>query len=537
MKFNNEKAVVKLVMLSLLLFISSNAFGGGSTTYYFKAQLAGKTGEGKVYGSSTDVAPKESDYATTYDVPQWSHKQSGVKDISSTSSFYVYAQPEDGYVLKNWTMGNASVGLDVKTLVPIQGDTEAETKAVTYTAHFVPADTQLGKYYRVKNVSTGKFISIVNNKKLNYYDLIGTVGGGLSNASGNIDKIYQALGENYIGVDINMAQDDDMTGISDILFLRDADASQYDVVGQGTSLNQLAQNEYSGTLYITFYNNFAKFTKRDAGDYLISLKPNCDNAFGNRMFTDSYFYDNGGKFALNHKKPKNETEEYHWLMEPVEYFCVKPLNENIKDGNGYYWTTLVTAFPYQIPSNGGVLGAYTVKQIATGDDNKNYAKLETLANQGETVPAGTPVLLKMSSSEASENKLIPVGNEFIGSSNKVSSNLLSGVYLGGQEKNNTTNYRVLNVSPTTGKIGFFKLSSSVTYMGANKAFLDLSKTSGAKGTVYIDFDNKKTKTTGITNIHQDEQTKNPVYYDLQGRRVQHPQKGIYIVNGKKVFIK
>ena len=535
MKFNNEKAVVKLAMLSLLLFISSNAFGGGSTTYYFKAQLAGKTGEGKVYGSSTDVTPKESDYKETFEVPQWSYKQTGSTDLRSTASLFLYAQPESGYILKNWTMGNQTVGLDSKTLTPIQGYKKAQ--AVQYVANFVSSDTQLGKYYRVKNVSTGKYVGLVNNKQLDYLDLIKTVGGGLRQASGNIDKIYQALGDNYIGVDINMVQDEDLTDVGDILFLRDASASQYDVVGQGTSLNHLAQGTYPGNYYITFYNNFAKFTKRDAGDYLISLKPNCDNSMGNGMFTDSYFYDNGGKFALNHKKPKNETDEYHWLMEPVEYFCVKPLNENIKDGNGYYWTTLVTAFPYQIPSNGGVLGAYTVKQIATGDDNKNYAKLETLANQGETVPAGTPVLLKMSSSDPSENKLIPVGNEFISSSNKVSINLLSGVFLGGKEKNDATNYRVLNVSPTTGKIGFFKLSSSVTYMGANKAFLNLSKTSGAKGTVYIDFDNIDSKTTGITNIHQDEQTKNPVYYDLQGRRVQHPQKGIYIVNGKKVFIK
>ena len=30
---------------------------------------------------------------------------------------------------------------------------------------------------------------------------------------------------------------------------------------------------------------------------------------------------------------------------------------------------------------------------------------------------------------------------------------------------------------------------------------------------------------------------NAVYYDLQGRRVDHPVRGIYIVNGKKVIIK
>ena len=25
-------------------------------------------------------------------------------------------------------------------------------------------------------------------------------------------------------------------------------------------------------------------------------------------------------------------------------------------------------------------------------------------------------------------------------------------------------------------------------------------------------------------------------FDLQGRRVEHPEKGIYIINGKKVFV-
>ena len=28
-----------------------------------------------------------------------------------------------------------------------------------------------------------------------------------------------------------------------------------------------------------------------------------------------------------------------------------------------------------------------------------------------------------------------------------------------------------------------------------------------------------------------------IYYDLQGRRVLYPQKGVYILNGKKVVIK
>lgn len=44
-------------------------------------------------------------------------------------------------------------------------------------------------------------------------------------------------------------------------------------------------------------------------------------------------------------------------------------------------------------------------------------------------------------------------------------------------------------------------------------------------------------TTGIDQIDANETTGTPVYYNLQGQRVDHPQKGIYIVNGKKVVLK
>ena len=45
------------------------------------------------------------------------------------------------------------------------------------------------------------------------------------------------------------------------------------------------------------------------------------------------------------------------------------------------------------------------------------------------------------------------------------------------------------------------------------------------------------ETTGIEGVETFEQTKETVYHDLNGRRVKNPTNGIYIVNGKKVFIK
>ena len=43
-------------------------------------------------------------------------------------------------------------------------------------------------------------------------------------------------------------------------------------------------------------------------------------------------------------------------------------------------------------------------------------------------------------------------------------------------------------------------------------------------------------TTGVNNVQPVAEKKNDVIYDLQGRRVTNPSRGIYIVNGKKVVI-
>ena len=44
-------------------------------------------------------------------------------------------------------------------------------------------------------------------------------------------------------------------------------------------------------------------------------------------------------------------------------------------------------------------------------------------------------------------------------------------------------------------------------------------------------------TSGIDMVHGGGVDGAPVYYDLQGRRVLYPKKGLYILNGNKVIIK
>ena len=86
-------------------------------------------------------------------------------------------------------------------------------------------------------------------------------------------------------------------------------------------------------------------------------------------------------------------------------------------------------------------------------------------------------------------------------------------------------------------IGFYKLKNTGT-IGAHKAYLTYS---GATAREYFLFDEE---TTGLKDVRgqkeDDGEYQSSVrgdYYDLQGRKVAQPAKGLYIVNGKKVVIK
>ncbi len=70
-------------------------------------------------------------------------------------------------------------------------------------------------------------------------------------------------------------------------------------------------------------------------------------------------------------------------------------------------------------------------------------------------------------------------------------------------------------------------------VGANKAYIDLSQITNAssRGTITINFD----ETTGINTVAA--QKGDNAIYSLSGQRVSQPRKGLYILNGKKIFVR
>ena len=236
-----------------------------------------------------------------------------------------------------------------------------------------------------------------------------------------------------------------------------------------------------------------------------------------------------------------------WILEKVDdknYFGVKP-SANMRGRDGKYYTTLYVDFPFKIV---GDVKAYTIE----GVDAKNaqgyyFAKVKELAQQGDTVPAQTAVVLECNSTNPADNQLLPTGDE----KPKTSNNRLCGTFFGGSINGLTVkdgagndynvthdNIRAFNINTADSRnpIGFYKVKNNVTNIPGNKAFLVLTSTEAQAKSFVLEFEDGGT--TGIETIENSQKsTEDGVYYDLQGRRVENPTRGIYIVNGKKVVIK
>lgn len=212
--------------------------------------------------------------------------------------------------------------------------------------------------------------------------------------------------------------------------------------------------------------------------------------------------------------------DHAWYIIPAEEIDV-----NITEA-GY--TTVNYPFAVELPE-GEDITAYFVTVIDNDPNNLMLRKVYS-----GHIPANTPVILKGTTntyalSIVTEDK-----------PTNISGNILKGTLL--QETMGNGDIFVLS-KPETKDVGFYLLNDADganRTIPANKAYLlgeDLPTASqGVRGFTFS-FEDSNDGTTNIENevadLSQEE------FYDLQGRRVQNPTKGIYITkSGKKVlFIK
>ncbi len=246
----------------------------------------------------------------------------------------------------------------------------------------------------------------------------------------------------------------------------------------------------------------------------------------------------------------------------------------IKGNDGHYYGTLYVDFPMEIVDNGentvrvwGIQEAPQLGDFPSADPANAVVGYATTKEYTGTVPARTPVVIECLGKSHTQNFLQPAGDPVEADLGKAIQeetyrSFLRGIFFSksfegdpdGAQPDDEFYYcvRPLNEDGTVNKgtpiarklirvfnegkndknpLGFFKYNGST--MKANRAFMILEENMAEANIAIVDYE---TWLNGITEVSTNNVENNTIY-DIQGRIVNNPTKGLYIVNGKKMVIK
>ena len=355
---------------------------------------------------------------------------------------------------------------------------------------------EAGKFYRVRCTGENLYLS----------SIVSTVGG--NNAANKNDSRFEMSSKNSNQADFYQADE--------LLFMYDKNNND-----KGILLS------YSQGLYIANNHRFNEVGASTVVEF--SAAANGKKGQYNVKVSDRYFYGRGNT-ANNHVdsgtgEPTNQNEKgYNWWLEEVTTLPVTVTSV------GY--ATLYAPVALEIPE--GVTAYVGVKE-------DNYLALTDIkeVTRGNVIPANTGVILE-SQFEENEEKTAKTFNFNIATENipnalGASQNLLIGKY---PKSAKNADAKVYTLQNGDNGVGFYLFKgysdennpeNSKTYLNGFRAWVELP--TGAQ-TNALRF--RMPGTTAIEGSELEAQD-SQLIYDLQGRRVLNPTKGMYIVGGKKVL--
>lgn len=404
----------------------------------------------------------------------------------------------------------------------IQNSTEVMTvtataNVTTYKAYFSEPGQVQGTYCRIKNKATEKYLSMYGNEDAT--ETTETVNGNnspivvvssfktLANAVSDPSTVFYISGV-----------DDHHQGLLQTIFKAQT--------VETTSAILKGMNPVS-TVYTA--NGYKFVMPSKIGDNDVNL----------------YLRDDQNGVSFRGSDDTNSLWEIEFLDEEhmnVSYFGVAPKEYFCMTQNGItkYYTSLYTSFPYRLMD--GVAAYWIESEESIDAEGKKVTLKEIPTNT--IVPGKRAVILEcLYAGDASKNRLIPMPEE---------GNMDGGYHLMHGEcglnghQINPSDFAdqgafyilsVANTNPATSAMGFYKYSNLIP---SNKMFVVVPKEHEAEAKsmsfVWGDDDVVEGVTTQLDGFQLVLPDKNE-YYDLQGRKVNHPSKGVYIVGGKKVVIK
>ena len=354
----------------------------------------------------------------------------------------------------------------------------------------ISAQTQIQTgFYRVQNAGTSRYLSVIDNK---------------------------SAGVSGTEVDIEMLRM--LSGFEDTVSFNPATICLITHIG-GTSYNLSGQD-------MDLHDNTSRYLTFTSSGSTYRMGASSSGA-------TKYLGDFGGE---DNPCPSIKGGNLNWSFIPVDqsetgYFGVKP---DIHTTDNAYWASLYAGFGFT-PS------AETTKVYYVSSIKNGCAIIQPITDK---VAKNSPVLVKCTGSKPSDNKLTLVDYNVA-----MAGNLLKGCFYNSNhykydddgcyyEHRNRIAYdaSTMRVLGTTadGKPAFVK--TNIDYLPANKAYLSVGSSEVDVLPIFTEEEYQE-YITGIEELPAVTPAGKKVVYDLQGRRIAAPSKGLYIVNGKKIVIK
>lgn len=406
------------------------------------------------------------------------------------SKFAVVAAPTEETILADWqtAVAAATEGNYVNCYTAEAKAAAAAATTIAEAKAVKPVTFDVNRYYRIICVSpkkagtTGYGAATKNTLTfdgMQYFD-------GGNSANKMLRPVCAEASEQNIG-QIWQFKATDTEGV---YTLYNPNAAQY--VGGVT-------NETNGRLKMADTGDELELVPYAAANHQFKIHHyGTDNE--NCMFAENYT--SNGYTLSNWESGANSASA--WYLLPVSTFEVA-LNAAGTD----YWASLYLPFDATLPATG--LEAYYGK-AKEGGALKMEQATAVPANQG-VVLKGTADTYTLSIAEAA---VTPIESNVLQGTNK----LLEGI----------TSVDYYTLGAVGGVVGFYH--PSATQLKANRAYLPA--VGGGVNAFTLVFE--EGTETGISHIETAHGAAN-VYYDLSGRRIATPGKGLYIKNGKKVLVK
>lgn len=205
------------------------------------------------------------------------------------------------------------------------------------------------------------------------------------------------------------------------------------------------------------------------------------------------------------------------MVEEVEYYN-KLVFRSPATPDGKYYASIYLPYAATVPTGAtAYLGTLNGSKI-------------TLTDIASTVIPKNTAVVMIAESDLATQYIAPAITT--GSVPSGVTNTLEGVLETRATQNSTfANTYVLNGS--FGNIGFYKYTAD--YLPKGRAYFEV-RSSGVQGFLF-NFGEEEGETTGINAAALSNGNAAKTYYDLSGRRIANPKNGLYICNGKKVYIK